>query len=134
MNDAHEHTRDHTREHTREHTHERRPGDGDARPRSTFTEEFKISGEKVLETLRRLVREGNVRRIILKHDDGRTLIEIPLTLGVIGTALLPVWAAVGAIAALVANLTIAVEKVGDDDAEPQGAPAPPPGPPDRPRD
>ena len=85
--------------------------------RRTFTEEFQTSGEKVVETLRNLVREGNVRRIILKNEEGRTLIEIPLTLGVIGTALLPVWAGVGAIAALVANLTIAVEKTVDEDHE-----------------
>ncbi len=74
-------------------------------------EEFRVSGEAVLSKVKELVREGNVRRITIKNDDGRTLIEIPLTLGVIGTVLLPVWAAIGAIAALAANLTIAVERV-----------------------
>ncbi len=74
-------------------------------------EEFRVSGEAVLAKVKELVREGNVRRITIKNDDGRTLIEIPLTLGVIGTVLLPVWAAIGAIAALAANLTIAVERV-----------------------
>lgn len=77
----------------------------------TFTEEFQVSGERVVAKVKELVREGNVRRITLKNEEGRTLIEIPLTLGVIGTALLPVWAGIGAIAALVANLTISVEKV-----------------------
>ncbi|MDZ7706699.1 MAG: DUF4342 domain-containing protein [Trueperaceae bacterium] len=79
----------------------------------TFTEEFQVSGERVVSKVKELVREGNVRRITLKNEDGKTLIEIPLTLGVIGTALLPVWAGIGAIAALVANLTISVVKVAD---------------------
>lgn len=86
------------------------PGQGERR---TFTEEFKVSGEAVVSKVKELVREGNVRRISIKNDDGRTLVEIPLTIGVIGTVLLPVWAAIGAIAALVANLTITVERVGD---------------------
>jgi hypothetical protein len=60
--------------------------------------------------VKELVREGNVRRITIKNEEGRTLIEIPLTIGVIGTVLLPVWAAIGAIAALAANLTLAVER------------------------
>jgi DNA-binding Lrp family transcriptional regulator len=74
------------------------------------SEEFRISGEAVLAKIKELVREGNVRRITIKNDEGRTLIEIPLTVGVIGTVLLPVWAAIGSIAALVANLTISVER------------------------
>lgn len=76
----------------------------------SFTEEFKVSGEAVVSKIKELLREGNVRRISIKNDDGRTLIEIPLTIGVIGTLLLPVWAGIGAIAALAANLTIAVER------------------------
>ncbi len=78
----------------------------------SFTEEFKVSGEAVVSKIKELVREGNVRRIIIKNEEGSTLIEIPLTIGVIGTVLLPVWAAIGAIAALAANLTIAVERRG----------------------
>jgi len=81
----------------------------------TFTEEFQVSGERVVAKVKELVREGNVRRITLKNEEGKTLIEIPLTLGVIGTVLLPVWAGIGAIAALVANLTISVEKVVQSD-------------------
>lgn len=80
-------------------------------PRRHYTEEFRVSGERVLAKVKELVHEGNVRRITIKNDDGKTLIEIPLTLGVIGTVLLPVWAAIGAIAALAANLTIAVDRV-----------------------
>jgi hypothetical protein len=59
------------------------------------------------------VHEGNIRRIIIKNEDGERLIEIPLTLGVVGIVLLPVWAAIGAIAALVADCTIVVEKVAE---------------------
>ena len=59
------------------------------------------------------MHQGNIRRIIIKNDEGRTLIEIPLTLGVVGIALAPIWAALGAIAALVADLTVVVEKVGE---------------------
>jgi hypothetical protein len=75
------------------------------------TEEFKLSGESVVAKIKELIHEGNVRRIILQNDEGRTLIEIPLTIGVVGALLLPVWAGIGAIAALVADLTIKVERV-----------------------
>jgi hypothetical protein len=75
-----------------------------------FTEEFKVSGDAVVAKIKELLHEGNIRRIIIKNEEGQTLIEIPLTLGVVGAVLLPVWAAIGAIAALAANLTIVVEK------------------------
>lgn len=74
-------------------------------------EEFKVTGEALVGAVRQLLHEGNVRRIILKNDEGKTLIEIPLTIGVVGAVLLPVWAAIGAIAALAADLTIVVEKI-----------------------
>ncbi len=77
------------------------------------TEEFKVSGEAVISKIKEIVHEGNVRRITIKNEHGDTLIEIPLTLGVVGAILIPVWAAIGAIAALAANLTIVVEKVED---------------------
>ncbi len=77
------------------------------------TEEFTIRGDAVVARLKELVHEGNVRRITLKNDEGQTLIEIPLTLGVVGAVLLPVWAAVGAIAALAADLRIVIERVDD---------------------
>lgn len=78
-----------------------------------FKEELKVTGEALVSTVKRLVHEGNVRRITLKNEAGETLIEIPLTVGVVGVLLIPVWAAVGAIAALAANLTIVVEKIED---------------------
>lgn len=75
------------------------------------TEEFQVNGDKLVQQLKELVRQGNIRRITLKNEEGRTLIEIPLTIGVVGAVLLPVWAAIGAIAALVARCTIVLEKV-----------------------
>lgn len=75
--------------------------------------EYKITGDKVVEKIKELVKEGNVRRVILKNEKGKTLVEFPLTVGVVGVALLPVWAAIGTIAALVAKLTIVVEKTGE---------------------
>src|SRR5512145_2814135 len=74
-------------------------------------EEFQITGDAVLAKIKEVVHAGNVRRITIKNDEGKPLIEIPLTVGVVGAILLPVWAAIGAIAALAANLTIVVEKV-----------------------
>lgn len=77
----------------------------------TRIEEFEVTGEKVVETVKRLVHEGNIRRITIKDGNGQSLIEIPLTFGVVGAVLLPVWAAVGALAALVTRCTIVVERI-----------------------
>ncbi|HUT87452.1 MAG TPA: DUF4342 domain-containing protein [Candidatus Heimdallarchaeota archaeon] len=75
------------------------------------TEEFAISGEKLVSTVKQLVHQGNIRRITIKNKEGRSLIEIPLSIGVVGALLLPTLAAVGAIAALVTECTIVVEKI-----------------------
>jgi hypothetical protein len=79
------------------------------------TEEFKVNGDVLVAEIKKLVHEGNVRRIIIKNDEGQTLIEVPLTVGVVGgvmgAVLLPVWAAIGAIAAMAAKLTLVVEKI-----------------------
>ena len=88
---------------------------------NTRTEEIRISGDQLLGKAKELVREGNVRRLMIKNADGHTLIEIPLTVGVIGAALLPVWAAIGAIAALATDCTIVVERT-DDAADDEAAP------------
>ncbi len=77
------------------------------------TEEFTITGDAVVAKIKELVHEGNIRRITIKDESGQTLIEIPLTLGVVGALLLPVWAAIGAIAAVAAKLTIVIERVDD---------------------
>lgn len=73
-------------------------------------EEFKVKGEDVVKKIKELIHQGNIRRIILKNEEGKVVVEFPLTVGVVGAALLPVLAAIGAIAALAANLTIVVEK------------------------
>ncbi len=78
--------------------------------RKVRTEEFQVTGDAVISKIKELVHEGNVRRITIKDEEGKTYVEIPLTLGVIGAILLPVWAAIGAIAALAANLIIVVER------------------------
>ena len=77
----------------------------------TGTEEFRVNGEQLVAKVKEILREGNIRRLIIKDKDGRTLIEVPLTIGVVGVILVPVWAAIGAIAALVAEATVVVEKV-----------------------
>jgi hypothetical protein len=79
----------------------------------TSKEELKVTGDALVATIKQLLHEGNVRRITLKNEAGETLIEIPLTIGVVGMLFLPVWAAIGAIAALAAHLTIVVEKMDE---------------------
>ncbi len=74
------------------------------------TEEHKVAGEDLLSRIKELVHQGNVRRIIIKNSEGRSLLEIPLTVGVVGAVLLPIWVAVGAIAALAKDYTLEVEK------------------------
>jgi len=74
-------------------------------------ERYRVAGEKLLTKVKELLQEGNIRRITIKNEEDRTLIEIPLTIGVVGAAFFPVWAAVGAIAALVTNCSIEVERV-----------------------
>ncbi len=74
------------------------------------TEEFRVNGEELLAKIKQLIHEGNIRKIIIKDKDGKVLIEFPLTIGVVGVVLLPTLAAVGAIAALVTEATVVVEK------------------------
>lgn len=76
----------------------------------TTQENIKVSGENLIKKVKELIREGNVRKISIKNKDGKTLIEFPLTIGVVGAVLAPVLAAVGAIAALVTECTISVER------------------------
>lgn len=73
-------------------------------------EEFKVSGEDLLRQVKNLINEGNVRRITVKNKEGKTIVELPLTIGVVGAALAPLLAAIGAIAALVTECTIVVER------------------------
>ncbi len=77
-------------------------------------EEFSISGDTLVNKVKELIHQGNIRRITIKNEEGQTLIEIPLTVGVVGSvisaAFFPVVAAVGVIGAMVAHLTIAIER------------------------
>ena len=82
------------------------------------TEEHKVTGEKLVDRVKELVKEGNARRIIVKNDTGHTLLEIPLTMGIMGAMFLPVWVALGSIAALASHYTLVVEK-----KEPAATPA-----------
>lgn len=77
----------------------------------TKTEEsFHLTGDRVIEKIKTLIQEGNVRKIIVKDKEGKNLAEFPLTLGVVGVALAPVLAAIGALAALLTECTITVQK------------------------
>jgi len=77
--------------------------------------EFKVKGQELLKKIEEIIKEGNVRRIIIKDADGKTFIEIPLTFGVIGVLAAPIVAAVGALAGVVANFTVEIIKTEDTD-------------------
>ena len=74
------------------------------------TEEFRVVGEELITKIKNLIKEGNIRRVIIKDKDGKVLFEIPLTFGVVGALIAPQLAAIGAIAALLTEATIVVEK------------------------
>jgi hypothetical protein len=74
------------------------------------SEEFRVDGEKLIAKIREILHEGNIRRLIIKDKDGKTVMEIPMTLGVVGVLLAPQLAAIGAIAALLTEATVVVEK------------------------
>ena len=75
------------------------------------TEEFRVDGEELIAKIKNLVKEGNIRRITINNKEGKTVFEIPLTFGVVGALIAPQLAAIGAIAALVTEATVVVEKV-----------------------
>ncbi len=77
---------------------------------SSQTEEQRVSSEGLVARVKELVHQGNIRRIIVKNDEGHTIIEIPLTMGVVGAFFLPLWVALGSIAALASHYTLVVEK------------------------
>jgi hypothetical protein len=78
--------------------------------KSSTSEEYVVKGEELVEKAKELAREAGVRRIVVRNKDGKTLIEIPMVLGVAGIALLPAWSALALIAALVTECTIVVVK------------------------
>jgi hypothetical protein len=79
----------------------------------TRKEEFQVSGEELISKIKELIHEGNIRRVIIQNEEGRPLIDIPLTLGVVGVLVAPQLAALGAIAALITKGTIVVERVDE---------------------
>ena len=87
---------------------EQKPDDKDR-----YIDEFKVSGEELLKKVKELINEGNIRKITIKDKQGNIVINIPMTIGVVGAVLLPALAAVGAIAALLTECTIAVERKED---------------------
>jgi len=82
-------------------------------------EKIKVKGEELLKKIKEIIHAGNVRRIIIKNDEGKTYLELPVTVGLVGAFLVPVWAAIGALAALASHFTIEVQnlekKKNDDD-------------------
>jgi hypothetical protein len=97
----------------------------------TWWETTKVQGGELIETVKRLVREGNVRRIVIKQGD-RSVAEFPLTAGVVGAVFAPILAAIGALAALLTDCSIAVERdapQGADSASAGPPPVDPPAPP-----
>ena len=81
--------------------------------KDTIIETFKLDREnvdKVIAKIEQLIHEGSIRRVLVKDARGTTVIEVPLTVGLVGVALVPVWAAMGAIAALAADFTIQLER------------------------
>jgi hypothetical protein len=76
----------------------------------TRTEEFRVDGEKLIGKVKEVIHEGNIRRIIIKDKDGKTVLEIPMTFGVVGALIAPQLAAIGAIAALLTEATVLIEK------------------------
>jgi uncharacterized protein DUF4342 len=96
-------------------------------------EEIKVRGKELVDKVGELIREGNVRRIIVKDEKGNTFVEIPLTVATVGVIAAPVLAALGTIAALIAHFTLVVEKVQSDKPPSSDPPATEaPGPPSDP--
>lgn len=83
---------------------------GAAVEKGTTTQEFSVSADELTKKVKELLHEGNVRRIIVKDESGRVLLEIPVTVGVVGVLLAPWLAAVGVIAALATKCTLVVER------------------------
>ncbi|MBE3126105.1 MAG: DUF4342 domain-containing protein [Acidobacteria bacterium] len=87
--------------------------DDEKKQGKTKFEEFRLNGGEILNKVKEIIHQGNARRIILKDEHGKTFMEIPLSVGVVGAIVAPILAAVGAVAALASNLTIIVEKTED---------------------
>lgn len=82
----------------------------------TFRESFKCAGDQLVDAVKKILHEGNVRRVLIKQE-GRTIAEFPLTAGVIGAVFAPVLAAVGALAAVLSECTVEVERIVEETPE-----------------
>lgn len=91
----------------------------------TWWETIKVEGSELLDHVKKIIHEGNVRRIIIKQG-GRTVAEFPLTIGVVGTVFAPILAAVGVLAAMLTECTLEVERVATDAHSSTPPPPPPP--------
>jgi hypothetical protein len=88
----------------------------------TWKESFKVKGEQLVEAVKKLLHEGNVRRVVIKQES-RPIVEFPLTVGVIGAVFAPVLAAVGALAAVLTECTIEVERSDAASEAPETSPS-----------
>ena len=86
----------------------------------SYTESFRVAGQQLVDAVKKLVHEGNVRRVIIKHE-GHTIAEFPLTIGLIGAVLAPMLAAIAAIAAAVKECTVEVERTEASSSDRKGA-------------
>lgn len=93
------------------HVEEETTNGSNGKSEQTWTEEFTVAGEELVSTVKRLVHEANVRRIVVQNKEKRILFEIPLVLGLTGIALLPIYSALALSAALLADCTIQVERI-----------------------
>jgi repressor of nif and glnA expression len=89
---------------------------------ANFYEEFKVKGQDLVDKVKSILHEGNVRRIILKDEKGHTFLEIPLTIAAVGVVAAPLLAGIGAIAALVSNFTLVVERSPEEPEKKKDAP------------
>lgn len=83
----------------------------------TRSEEFQVNGEELVARIKELVRQGNIRRISVRNEEGRTLVDLPLTWGVVGALVAPQLAALGAIAALLTKASVVVERIDEEPGE-----------------
>jgi hypothetical protein len=90
---------------------------------TSSTQQFDVKGGHLVEKVKELVQEGNVRRIVIKDADGKTVMEVPVTVGLVGFLVAPTIAALGAVAALAADYSIEVERDTFDSADTGGAPS-----------
>lgn len=74
------------------------------------TEKFQVTGDEILKKVKKLIKEGNIRRMVIKNEKGVVIMEVPVTVAVVGTVFAPILAAVGALAALLTQATIEVER------------------------